>query len=136
MGAWHCGGVVTQRSAKPRTPVQFRSVPPFLFEEYCLYTSLSAPLYFVRSGSIYLSIGYLGNAGVYSLYWSLVAASVRSTGIIVPSAYGLRFNASGVSPSFGPNYRWFGRPLRGLASGGGSHTNDRLAHWMNGHSHY
>ncbi len=25
---WHCGGVVTQRSAKPRTPVQFRSVPP------------------------------------------------------------------------------------------------------------
>nr|DAS55140.1 MAG TPA: hypothetical protein [Caudoviricetes sp.] len=26
--AWHCGGVVTQRSAKPCTPVQFRSVPP------------------------------------------------------------------------------------------------------------
>ena len=25
---WHCGGVVTQRSAKPCTPVQFRSVPP------------------------------------------------------------------------------------------------------------
>ena len=27
---WHCGGVVTQRSAKPCTPVQFRSVPPKL----------------------------------------------------------------------------------------------------------
>ena len=25
---WHCGGVATQRSAKPCTPVQFRSVPP------------------------------------------------------------------------------------------------------------
>ena len=25
-----CGGVVTQRSAKPRTPVQFRSAPPSL----------------------------------------------------------------------------------------------------------
>ena len=24
INAWHCGGVVTQRSAKPRTPVQFR----------------------------------------------------------------------------------------------------------------
>ena len=28
---WCCGGVVTQRSAKPRTPVQFRSAPPFYF---------------------------------------------------------------------------------------------------------
>ncbi len=25
---WRCGGVVTQRSAKPCTPVQFRSAPP------------------------------------------------------------------------------------------------------------
>lgn len=28
MTPWRCGGVVTQRSAKPCTPVQFRSAPP------------------------------------------------------------------------------------------------------------
>lgn len=31
---WHCGGVVTQRSAKPCTPVQFRSVPPIYRSRY------------------------------------------------------------------------------------------------------
>ena len=31
---WRHGGVVTQRSAKPRTPVQFRVTPPSNTQNY------------------------------------------------------------------------------------------------------
>ncbi len=74
---------------------------------------------FVRSGYIELpkTAGRLRNAGNNSLAWSSVASATRNDGASVPSAYYLHFFGSNVNPSNGPDYRWYGFPLRCLASG-------------------
>ncbi len=67
---------------------------------------------FVRSGSINVrsgSLRYLGlDNNVLSRsaggYWSITGANV----------YFLEFNANDVNPSFGPDLRWIGFPVRCL----------------------
>ena len=66
------------------------------------------------SGYTNVHYGYLRNEGFNGYAWSAVAASKLYTDAIVPSAYHLNFNATGVSHSYGPNYRWYGFPLRCL----------------------
>ena len=79
------------------------------------YNIATTPLYFVRSGYINTQMGRSRYAGIGGNYWSSVAASKLSSGTVTPSAYNLNFNATGVGPSNGPSYRWFGFPLRCLA---------------------
>ena len=71
--------------------------------------------YFVRSGNINMSNGRLRNAGINGYNWSTMASSKHNSGSAVPSAYDLGFDATGVYPSHGPNFRWIGFSLRCLA---------------------
>ena len=83
------------------------------------YNIAAAPLYFVRSGYVYLpgvSGATFRGAGIYGYDWSSRASSTRSDGAAIPSAYYLDFNASTVHPSFGPYERWRGFPLRCLST--------------------
>ncbi len=75
------------------------------------YNIAAAPLYFVRSGYVDLpnTAGTLRYAGVYGYWWS-------SRGDAATGAYYLRFTATGVYPSRGPNSRWNGFPLRCLST--------------------
>ncbi len=68
------------------------------------------PLYFVRSGLIYLGYGSARNLGIGGFDWSGVAAGYTDPTSGSTRAYYLYFNASGVYPSYGPYYRWFPRP--------------------------
>ncbi len=71
-------------------------------------------LYFVRSGSINIGMGYSWYAGLNSNYWSCFTSSEHRTGSTVPSAYYLEFDVSGTRPSNGPSFRWYSLPLRCL----------------------
>ncbi len=83
------------------------------------YNIAAAPLYFVRSGNVYLpgisgaTFRYAGRSG---LWWSSRASSTNASGTTMPSAYDLRFGPTVVSPSYGPWERWNGRPLRCLST--------------------
>ena len=68
---------------------------------------VSAPLYFVRSGSVYS--GSLRDAGYGGRYWSSTAYSSTS------DAYDLSFASGGVNPSY-DDYRYYGFSVRCLAS--------------------
>ncbi len=74
------------------------------------YNIAAAPLYFVRSGYVYLpnTAGTLRYAGLHGDWWS-------ARGDAATSAYGLYFNATGVYPSNG-DVRWHGYPLRCLST--------------------
>ncbi len=75
------------------------------------YNIAAAPLYFVRSGYVHLpnTAGTLRHAGLHGDWWS-------SRGDAATGAYHLNFTATGVSPSFGPDNRWHGFPLRCLST--------------------
>ena len=68
---------------------------------------------FVRSGIVLLSHGSLRNFGINGYGWS--SASRAFSSITSATTYYLDFNASGVNPSYGPDHRWYGFPIRCLA---------------------
>ena len=68
------------------------------------YNIAKAPLYYVRSGLVALTIGRSRNSGVYGYNWSSRSYSTAT------SAYDLYFNAADVTVSNGNN-RHFGFPL-------------------------
>ena len=70
-------------------------------------------LSFVRSGLVDLDYGSLRLFGVYGYGWS--SASWAFTSVTSATAYLLGFYASGVAPSYGPDHRWHGFPIRCLA---------------------
>ena len=72
---------------------------------YAILSSL-----FVRSGYANLYDGSLRYFGVSGCGWSSI--SVAFTSVTSATAYLLAFNASGVYPSYGPNARWVGFPIR------------------------
>ena len=76
------------------------------------YNIASPPLSFVRSGFVGLGSGFLGGFDA-SYGWS--SLSVVFTSVTSATACNLGLNASGVAPSNGPNFRWFGFPIRCLA---------------------
>ena len=80
------------------------------------YNIAAAPLYFVRSGRLNLTVsaGTLGNAGINGYEWSSRGAAYTSS--TSAAAYSLAFNDSTVYPSGGPNNRWYGFPLRCLST--------------------
>ena len=65
---------------------------------------------FVRSGIVTLSIGSLRYFGIYGYDWSSI--SVAFTSVTSATAHTLSFDASGVNPSGGPDFRWTGFPIR------------------------
>ena len=73
------------------------------------YNIAEAPLYFVRSGYVYINSGRLRHSGISGYGWSTRANSSDDQ-----NAYYLYFDASGVYPSTN-FYRWVGFPLRCLA---------------------
>ena len=83
------------------------------FDTWSKYNIASPPLSFVRSGVVYLGRGALRYFGVTGYGWSLI--SVAFTSVTSAAAYYLDFHASGVGPSYGPNSRWHGFPIRCLA---------------------
>ena len=93
-----------------------------------MYTT---PLYFVRSGIIDLPTaeGRLNGMGREGCYWSSVVIS-KVNNITGIGVHYLSLGEREVYPNDGPYYRWRGRPLRGLGSGGKSHANVQLGHWM------
>ncbi len=85
---------------------------------YTGITQLMNSLYFVRSGYISISSGRLRVANVHGYIWSRVASSQHYNSGASPSAYYLGFYATGVLPSYGPDYRGLAFPLRCLAAEG------------------
>ena len=58
----------------------------------------------------------LRDAGSIGYWWSSRGSSTRFDGVATPSAYYLRFSATGVSPSDGPGNRYAGFSLRCLST--------------------
>ena len=80
------------------------------------YNIAAAPLYFVRGGDLGPYDGKSWDAGRIGYGWSSRGSSTRYDGVAIPSAYNLYFGATGVSPSGGPNHRYYGFPLRCLST--------------------
>ena len=78
-----------------------------LHPKYCLIASSD----FVRSGNVNLDNGSLRNFGRNGNGWSNTAA-VYGVGTWAASAYNLKFDPVTVYPSYGPNARWNGFPVR------------------------
>ena len=76
------------------------------------YNIAREPLYFVRSGDVYLGTGALRGFGFSGNGWSRIA-TVYGAGTWDAKACALAFNASGVNPSDN-NVRWYGFPVRCL----------------------
>lgn len=78
------------------------------------YNIAAAPLYFVRSGHLYLanSAGTFRTAGFNGIYWSSRAAAYTSS--TSATAYYLQVEPSAVKPSNGPFHRFLGFSLRCL----------------------
>ncbi len=71
---------------------------------------------FVRSGYIHMQYGPFWHKSARGFYWPRSAGGYSSyVGDNAATAYRLYFDASGVSPSNGPEDRWAGFPLRCLA---------------------
>ncbi len=70
---------------------------------------------FVRSGYVYRNNSSARVLGVDGHSWSATASPVYYGGSAGLTGYNLGFNASGVFPSNGPDYRWNGFPIRCLA---------------------
>ena len=91
-----------------------------MLEKYGLQSSVASgnyniarePLYFVRSGAVYLNLGALRGYGESGWGWSRSAVAYGSA--TSATAYHLYFNPSDVNPSGGPRNRWFGYPVRCL----------------------
>ena len=67
---------------------------------------------FVRSGSVDRDDGSARRLGFRGYYWSSTASPVFHDGSAGLAVYGLDFNASGVNPSYDPDARWYGFPIR------------------------
>ena len=78
---------------------------------YITITLLLHLLYFVRSGYINLESVIMRESGINGYVWPSSASSRRYEDA-VPTAYSLQFSDLTVTPSFGPYYRWYYRPLR------------------------
>ena len=81
------------------------------------YNIAAAPLYFVRSGVVNLpnTAGTLWSNGASGHYWSSREAdNVWSS--VGAGGYDLLFSATGVHPSWGPDHRHLGFPLRCLST--------------------
>ena len=80
------------------------------------YNIAAGPLYFVRSGYVYLptTAGTFRDAGAYGIYWSSRGAAYTSS--TSATAYYLQVEPSAVVPSDGPTNRWVGFPLRCLST--------------------
>ena len=75
-----------------------------------------APLYFVRSGLVYLiSAGTFRVAGISGAWWSSRGAD-NIWGSAGLGGYYLYFGATGVGPSDGPDNRYYGFSLRCLST--------------------
>ena len=91
-----------------------------MLEKYGLQSSVASgsyniarePLYFVRSGSVFLNTGALRAFGLDGNDWSR-SATAYGAGAWDAKAFSLHFDASGVRPS-DINVRWFGLPVRCL----------------------
>ena len=71
----------------------------------------------VRSGLVYLiSAGTFRAAGVGGYYWSSRAGANNIWDSAGLGGYYLYFDATGVNPSVGPDYHWYGFPLRCLST--------------------
>ncbi len=68
--------------------------------------------YFVRSGLVGLNRGSTRNLGDLGFNWSRSSNDYSS--VTWATAYNLRFSIGGVSPSYGPDARWYGFPVRCL----------------------
>ena len=64
----------------------------------------------MRSGDVDIGDGRLRYSGINGYDWPSTASSRLYNDSAVPSAYYLRFNATGVYPSNGPYFRWNGFP--------------------------
>ena len=69
------------------------------------YNIAKAPLYYVRSGRVHLTISSLNNLGFAGFSQSSQAQTANTV------AFSLYFYHVGVNVSDG-NYRWLGNPLR------------------------
>ena len=67
---------------------------------------------FVRSGLVGLNRSSTRNLGDLGFGWSRIAKTYSSP--TSANAYNLRFSIGGVSPSYGPDARWYGFPVRCL----------------------
>ncbi len=91
-----------------------------MLEKYGLQSSVASgnyniarePLYFVRSGYVYLHPGAVRDFGLGGYSWSRIA-TVYGAGRWDAIAFNLHFHASGVNPS-SSNVRWAGFPVRCL----------------------
>ena len=81
------------------------------------YNIAAAPLYFVRSGYIYLpnTAGTFRVAGISGAWWSSRGAD-NIWGSAGLGGYYLYFGATGVGPSDGPDNRYYGFSLRCLST--------------------
>ena len=79
------------------------------------YNIAAAPLYFVRSGAVVLAYtaGTFRLAGLIGYEWSSRVSPSSNT-----LAYWFEFNATESRPSWGPNNRYNGLPLRWFCRGG------------------
>ncbi len=76
-------------------------------------TSPLCPLYFVRSGNIYVtSPAYLGNVGFFGFGWPSTTSSRHYDGAAMLSSYSFAFHANYLNPSHGPGAFYGGLPLR------------------------
>ena len=103
-----------------------RSNPPLIT------TTLLCPLYFVRSGNIYIYYGRFGSVGDVGYAWSSNTLSRHYNGSISPSARYLVFMDNKASYLGGPDDRWLGLPLRWLGSEGRNRKTGSLVRLMGG----
>lgn len=83
----------------------------------------------MRSGVIIIHDGRLGSAGIVG-YSSPASAAFKIWSSAGLGMYRLDFNTAKVSPSYGPDSREYGFPLRGLGSKGESCSDVHLDHPM------
>ena len=101
----------------------------YLFRQYGLATGDNAgtvaagdynvalsPLYFVRSGRIFPSLGFLGFAGLSGFYWSSMGLNYTGSDDWGANAHAFNLDQSNIYSSGGPIFRWHGTPVRCLAS--------------------
>ena len=67
----------------------------------------------MRSGFVYIVLGYLWHAGDNGFFWPSTAADY--TDYANANAYRFDFREADVYPSSGPDVRFYGFPLRCLA---------------------
>ncbi len=80
------------------------------------YNIATTPLYFVRSGYIRISSGYLLAASSVGYAWINLTSSKLPNNAPIASTYYLTFNSTSIRALDGPYERWLTFPLRCLIS--------------------